>query len=113
MQRRVCLTMPRWGGNKQTNKVNDMENDEKKIWNDGGPCHACEVKILPHDLEAKTVLCEEAGWITLCKDCPVYVQCYKCGENVHPDKAMVVGECAGYYDHVCINDEGETYNCDE
>ena len=79
-------------------------------------CHACDVMVNPNNdpnNELKNVLCEEAGWITLCKDCPVYVQCYKCGEYVHPDKAMVVGECAGYYDHVCINDEGETYNCDE
>lgn len=118
-------------------------------------CHACDVMVNPNNdpnNELKNVLCEEAGWITLCKDCPLYTPCDMCEENVldakivvidvasvnsknynglsgmvrvcveclpcykcgkQGGKFMVVGENAGYYDHVCINDEGETYNCDE
>ena len=66
-------------------------------------CHACKVIHNPQDIGCKLVLCEEAGWLYLCKDCPSWVKCYKCKEYIHPNDAIVVGEVAGYYDHMCDN----------
>ena len=56
-------------------------------------CHACDKMVDPdNDVECKEVLCVEAGWITLCKDCPVYELCIYCNDYIHPDNVIKVGE---------------------
>ena len=89
-------------GNTKCNKsdwVHDCPDCGKWFYGDDGSqciietkCHACEVIHNPQDVGCKTVLCEEAGWINLCKDCPVYKLCIYCNDYIHPDDVIKVGE---------------------